>query len=119
MPTINRLKKVKEKKIPYKHYNQSTKYYNNSLWYHLREWYIKNHPLCERCLDKGIVKEAEDCHHKIPFLTGDTDEERWKLLLDEDNLQSLCSKCHTEIHNERNKLKNKKKNTPPYHPIKR
>ena len=99
MPTINRKHKVKEEPTPYKHNNQSLKYYHSILWLNLRNWYIKNHPFCELCLEKGIVKEAEDCHHKKPFLDGKTDNERWKLLLDEDNLQALCSKCHYDIHN--------------------
>lgn len=122
MPTINRKRKIKAKQTPYKHDNQSKQYYNNSLWFNLRNYYIKNHPLCEMCMEEGVVKEAEDVHHIIPFLTGETDEERWKLLLDEDNLKSLCSKHHVEVHNQlrkhrqnqiQDKINKNNKNIPP------
>jgi 5-methylcytosine-specific restriction protein A len=110
MPTINRKHKIKEKATPYQHHNNiSAQYYNTSQWHKLRDHYIKNHPFCERCEENGKVTLAEQVHHKIEFLKGCTDEERWKLLLDEDNLQSLCSKCHAEIHNERNKQNKKDK----------
>jgi 5-methylcytosine-specific restriction protein A len=114
MPTINKNKKIMVKPTPYIHHNNiSAQYYNTSQWHNLRDYYIKHNPLCERCLENGIVKPAQQVHHKIEFLSGRTDDERWRLLLDEDNLQSLCTKCHTEIHNERNKLKNNNKNNPP------
>ena len=65
-----------------------------------------SHPLCERCLLKGISRQAEHIHHIRPFLTGKTDEERWQLLLDPTNLQALCRECHEEVHRQLNK-KNK------------
>lgn len=106
MPTINRNKKIEEKKVLYKHHNNISKqYYNTSQWHNLRDRYIKNHPFCERCAEKGIIKLAQQVHHKIEFLTGLTDEDKWRLLLDEDNLQSLCTNCHNEIHNERRKVR--------------
>lgn len=110
MPTINKNKKIREKPTQYKHEgNQGSKYYNTKLWYNLRNRYIKEHPFCEMCLEEGKVKLAEDVHHKTPFLTASSDEDRWKLLLDEDNLMSLCSDCHHEIHN---RLREKKNNPP-------
>jgi hypothetical protein len=107
MPTINRKHRVRQKQTTYIHLNNnSSQYYNTSQWHKLRDYYIKNHPFCERCEENGRVTLAQHVHHKIEFLTGKTEEERWKLLLDEDNLQSLCAKCHAEIHNERRKEKN-------------
>ena len=102
MPTINR-NRISHKETPYIHNNVSAKYYNSKQWHNLRNYYIRRHPLCEICLSKGIVKAAEEVHHKIPYLRGNTDEERWKLLTDEDNLQSLCCECHDEVHR---KMKN-------------
>lgn len=109
MPFINRKKKVKQQQTPYKHYNdEGRQYYNTSLWHNLRNYYIKQHPLCEECLKDGMVKEAEDVHHTIPFLQGKTDEERWQLLLNEDNLESLCTIHHKDIHNRMKRIKNNK-----------
>ena len=64
-----------------------SKYYGSKLWHSLRNSYIREHPLCEECLAKGIVTPA-----------GANAEERWDLLLDESNLQSLCMACHKEKH---------------------
>jgi len=100
MPTITRLKDLKQKSIqPYKRFNQSAKYYNSKGWHLLRNSYIRSHPLCEVCLSKGITKPAEHVHHKIEFLNGNTNEERWSLLLNEGNLMSVCSECHRQLHN--------------------
>lgn len=74
------------------------KYYNNKMWYALRNSYIREHPLCECCYEKGIIKPAEEVHHITPFSQGANAEERWELLLDESNLQSLCHECHKEKH---------------------
>ena len=106
MPTINKKHKIETKQTPYIHHNNiSARYYNTSQWHNLRDRYIKEHPFCEVCESQGRVKLAQQVHHKIEFLSGKTDEERWALLLDEDNLQSVCNKCHYEVHNERNKNK--------------
>lgn len=73
------------------------KAYNTTAWKKLRESYIKNHPLCEECLDKGKVTAAEDVHHiTSPFSNG---EINYHLLLDSNNLKSLCKECHAAIHN--------------------
>ena len=53
------------------------------------------------CLNKDISRPAQHVHHKKEFLKGSTDEERWKLLLDYDNLQSLCLDCHHKVHHHR------------------
>lgn len=58
---------------------------------------MKQHPICEECLKKGKVTPAEDIHHeKSPFRGG---EVNYGLLLDYDNLMSLCKECHAAIHN--------------------
>lgn len=73
------------------------KAYNTTAWQKLRKSYIKLQPLCEKCLEKGTVRAAENVHHKrSPFIAG---EINYSLLLDPDNLQSLCRECHAEIHN--------------------
>jgi 5-methylcytosine-specific restriction protein A len=67
-------------------------------WRRLRDWHIANHPLCNDCALNGRSVAATDVHHKIPFNTGKTEEEKWNLLLDPDNLVSLCKECHIERH---------------------
>lgn len=97
MPTINR-KSSRIETIPYKHNKQSQDYYNSKEWHILRNAYYCSHPLCERCLERGISRQTEEIHHKRPFLTGRTEEEKWSLLLNPNNLMALCSKCHDEVH---------------------
>ena len=100
MPTINKPQKKQHRFLPYKHINQSAEYYNTIQWKNLRSHYLRLNPLCECCryhYDK--VTPATEVHHKKPFLRGYTDEERLRLLLDEDNLMSVCRQCHLEIHN--------------------
>lgn len=99
MPTINR-QRISEKPTPYKSQSKvdSANYYNSIQWSNLRRSYIKEHPLCEECMNQGIVKAAEHVHHIIPFMSGNTDDERWNLLTDVNNLQSLCLECHHDKH---------------------
>ena len=96
MPVINRrtntIKNVRWSK------SNSAPFYNSKGWRTLRNVYFNSHPLCEQCLMNGISRPAEEVHHIKPFLTGKSDEERWKLLLDINNLMSLCSECHDEVH---------------------
>lgn len=70
--------------------------YQNTQWRKLRITYLKEHPLCEECLNKGKVTAATSVHHKnSPFKNG---EINWNLLLDYDNLESICNECHGELH---------------------
>lgn len=96
MPTINK-KTCKQENIKW-NTNRSIEFYNSPAWKTLRNNYKLHHPLCEECLNKGISKPAEHVHHKIPFLSGKDDNEKWSLLLDVNNLQSLCAYCHREKH---------------------
>ena len=52
--------------------------------------------LCERCLEKGIVKSADIVHHIIEL-----DDEKARdpeIALNWDNLQAVCLECHNAIH---------------------
>ena len=97
MPTINR-RIHKEKPVKYKKENKSEPFYGSTAWRRLRDTYISLHPICECCLKHERITPASETHHKIPFLRGENEEEQWKLFLDEKNLMSLCSKCHTALH---------------------
>lgn len=70
--------------------------YQNKHWRALRDLFIKEHPICSDCLDKGKVTPATSVHHiKSPFKNG---EVNMALLLDYNNLMSLCHECHGERH---------------------
>lgn len=85
------------------------KYYQNPQWKVLRKIKIQQNPLCEECLKNEIVTPAHDVHHiKSPFDGGLSEMERYRRLLDWNNLISLCRECHNAIHNENLKNKNEK-----------
>ena len=101
MTTLNITKKTK-KETNQRNENTASremrrKAYNNTEWRKLRDTYIKEHPLCEDCLDKGKVVPAEDIHHiRSPFQNGECNK---ALLLDYNNLMALCKQCHNKRHN--------------------
>ena len=64
----------------------------------LRDWYMSLHPICADCMIEGRSVPATELHHKRPFSTGKTEEERMELLLNPDNLVALCSECHDKRH---------------------
>ena len=67
-------------------HNHSKKY--GREWKRLRDKYIKQHPLCERC---GAI--ATEVHHIVPIIEGGKNHSI-------DNLMSVCESCHKEIHRE-------------------
>ncbi len=99
MPTIKKLPPKKREQE--RNWNTETRLlrrqaYNNTAWRKLRNSYLKLHPLCENCLKEGKVVPAEDVHHKrSPFQKG---EINWTLLMEPENLQSLCKECHGKEH---------------------
>lgn len=99
MPTINRLPK-KPKSTSGRTETDMRKLrqtaYQNTAWRKMRDTYLKEHPICEECLKKGKVTPATDVHHvRSPFQKGTIN---YALLMDYDNLMSLCKECHGEIH---------------------
>lgn len=61
-------------------------------WKRIRDSYVKTHPFCERCFERGILVPVEEVHHKVPISQGGTH--------DRSNLMSLCKSCHNKIHHE-------------------
>ena len=57
-------------------------------WSKASKRYLRQHPLCEPCLTKGIIEVAEVVDHKIPH-KGDP-----ILFWDENNWQSMSKRCH-------------------------
>ena len=80
------------------HYNrhgrdrQRDKYYG-SPWKRIRAAFIAAHPLCEVCQDDGRLTPATLVHHRVKLTDGGTND--W------DNLQALCSACHSRHHAKR------------------
>lgn len=73
--------------------------YNSREWHDLRIWKLRQEPLCEICKrDHGWVVSAQCVHHIRPIESARTKPEMWKLALDPANLQSLCFRCHADIH---------------------
>ena len=62
-------------------------------WKRIRDSYVETHPLCERCLELGVLVPTEEVHHVIPLAEGGTHSRT--------NLISLCKSCHAKIHAER------------------
>lgn len=70
--------------------NQYKRLYDTARWRKHRRHHLSQHPLCEKCRDKGHTVAAEVAHHLTPhkgnlvlFYTG--------------KLQSLCRACHDDI----------------------
>ena len=93
-PTINKLpKKPQQQQRPVSDAKSIRAIaYNSAQWRKMRDTYMHEHPICEDCLKKGKVTPATDIHHiRSPFRGG---EINWTLLLDYNNLMSLCKECH-------------------------
>lgn len=79
------------------------KAYNTMGWRRLRKYHLSQHPICEKCWsDKGIINPGTPehplhIHHiKSPFSSSGVDMD---LLLDDNNLMTVCGECHGLIHN--------------------
>ena len=55
-----------------------------SVWQKVRARKMTRDPLCEDCRRKGIIREAEQVHHK----DGNSSNNK------NNNLESLCVPCH-------------------------
>lgn len=107
MPTIPLLKKKKDFKKKYERKQTERDiekrkmrkhYYNMSEWKKLRLAHLQEHPICEICEKKGIIKPAQVHHLESPFEDGLSELERMERLLNPNNLQSLCAECHGKLH---------------------
>ena len=74
---------------------ERAKWYAKTEWRKLRKIKLQQDPVCEVCGEQL----ATQVHHKVSFMKGNTEEEKFSLLLDYDNLQSICPTCHQHIHN--------------------
>ena len=79
------------------------KAYNTMGWRRLRKYHLSQHPICEKCWnDKGVINPGTPehplhIHHiKSPFSSSGVNMD---LLLDDENLMTVCGECHGLIHN--------------------
>lgn len=63
----------------------------DAQWEVVRNAYMSKHPLCEVCVDMGLVVPAVLVHHIVPIKEGGA-------RLNSGNLRSLCNACHENIH---------------------
>lgn len=76
------------------------KFYNSKQWKKCRETYKQSvNGLCERCLKNGKYVAGEEVHHKI-YLTPENINNP-DITLNWENLELLCSSCHSIEHNEK------------------
>ena len=84
---------------------------NDRRWRELRIAYLRQHPLCERCIregkaagvPEGYITPAIDVHHRVPVETAKTLQEMERLAYDWNNLEALCIPCHSRTHREMGK----------------
>lgn len=60
----------------------------NGRWRKARRRYLKEHPLCVRCRERGKLVKATVVDHMIPHRGNE------ELYWDESNWQALCKNCH-------------------------
>lgn len=60
-------------------------------WRDVRIKYLRAHPICERCRDRGRIAAAQLVHHIHPINEGGAK-------YDLKNMQALCNECHEAIH---------------------
>ncbi|MCR4437284.1 MAG: HNH endonuclease [Peptococcaceae bacterium] len=58
-------------------------------WKRVRDRFLAEHPLCERCQKEGRLTPAEEVHHIVPLSKGGSNAT--------ENLMSLCKSCHSAI----------------------
>ena len=73
---------------------------NTARWKRLRLKKLQAQPLCECCKGKDKITPATEVHHVTPVESVTTIEQMEILMFDYNNLMSVCSVCHNEIHAE-------------------
>jgi len=67
--------------------------YHTAVWQRVREAVLtRDNYLCQRCLKRRRLQPANTVHHIKPL------DKYPELALVMDNLISLCSTCHNQIH---------------------
>lgn len=83
--------------------NFARKFYKSKMWERKSRLYRKQHPYCERCMEKGIYEPARLVHHKVHIDASNYRDP--EILLSDSNLEALCKQCHYEEHNKKESLR--------------
>ena len=71
---------------------------SSTAWKKARAQHREKYPVCQRCVYLGIVDKDSvkrlSVHHIRGLETAKDEVELWELLLDPDNLLTLCAPCH-------------------------
>ncbi len=101
MPTIKKLpRRINTATPDTERRRERHEIYDTQRWRTLRDCKFADQPICERCLERGIVTPADEIHHRVSFMSVPAGSERIALAFDYDNLMSLCRACHQDIHRE-------------------
>ena len=74
------------------------RFYNSKAYRNVRAIHISKHPICQVCELKGLTVAGSQVHHWYsPFQTTD-EKEKYRLGLMPENLVTLCSHCHSSLH---------------------
>jgi len=77
----------------YKRSKEAKRFYNSKEWKAIRhKILVRDSYLCQRCLRNKFIVPADLVHHLKEL------EDHPELSLTENNLESLCHKCHTGHH---------------------
>lgn len=76
-------------RIPFKRAVSNQDFYNDRKWRKCSKLYLEKNPFCVKCKEEGIIKQADVTDHIKRLKDGGP-------AYDEDNLQSLCHKCHNQ-----------------------
>lgn len=71
-------------------YKERNRFYQRVVWKRLRAAQLQSEPLCRECRRAGRLVAAEVVDHVEPFESIDDPR-----AVDADNLQSLCTSCHS------------------------
>ena len=72
-------------------------FYHSAQWQRVRKLVLdRAHGLCEKCLERGVVRPADVVHHVVPLSPENAGDP--SISLNQDNLVALCDDCHTRVH---------------------
>lgn len=82
------------------HFHNGKNIYKTARWTTLRASQLRLSPVCELCIQYGVVTEATVADHIIEVKDGG---EIWNI----DNLQSVCVACHNRKTGQEKRKRNK------------
>lgn len=116
MPTITRLQDLDKPKSnsrpqPDSPNEWASRCYNTLRWRKLREAKLQDSPLCEMCSMYEKVTPATCVHHIHNIADAGSYLEAMDVAFDYNNLMSLCTQCHQDLHAREHKAQWKEKNS--------